>query len=329
MKTTINLEDKINAELNKTLDIVLARVANLYNVPFEEIKSAKPKEIVIDSMGESNGYNGETNQFYVSDITFLGRIDFWSEELAHFVRNYCVNDSSTDVQEFFGGLARLEVGKAEDITLADEDVMLEDLKATNKILMAAMIKYSTFIARPLDKKPGQSILNDITEEERVLKTIRMSYSDIPITKENCGPAYDLINISKLAEPRKRNLKEMLVKANGLGKAIEEAEEFRNEIEDMHETIAVKDLCAEADIEMCDTQELVAKNHINSVHAHKIGYSLAEKLYDSKGYVSLLETYPALIQLPDKTVRKLVSQYASKPNGGLLQRIKARLGGAKQ
>ncbi|MCX6774556.1 MAG: hypothetical protein NTY99_00500 [DPANN group archaeon] len=331
MKTTIALEDKVNEGLNKTIDIVLARVANLYNVPFEELQSVKPKEIIIDSQGESSGYNGKTNQFYLrkEDIDFLKRIDFWSEELAHFVRNYCVKESSTDVQEFFGGLARLAVGKAEDIALSDEDVALEELKATNKMLMAVLTKYSTALGRAFDKKPGQTLLQDITEEERVLKTIKQSYFDALITKKNCNSAYDLINKSKLADPRKRELRELLVKPDGLNKAIAEAEDFRSGIENMHDFIEAKDLCAEIDMDKCDVDELTARQHIYNVHAHQIGYDLAKKLYNSKGYVGLLETYPALIQLPDKTVRKLANQYASKPNGSLLQKIKAKIGSAKQ
>jgi hypothetical protein len=118
---TLGIEPKSIAY--STLD----KVANLYFVKKEEYESKKPTEITYDNIEYDGGYHWTMNRFFIKATNGdMNNDAFWAEETAHFLRRLFVPNSEGDVQEFFGGLARLVFGEEARISMSDEDVIPEE-----------------------------------------------------------------------------------------------------------------------------------------------------------------------------------------------------------
>lgn len=311
MKKVLSFPIDSKASMYKVLD----EVAELFGVSSEDFIDKRPAEVVLNLNIVNNGYNFLTNQIVVSNPELLKRKGFLAEEFTHFLRSIYESESLEDVQEFFGGLARLVIGKEHFIAMPGAEVTAEGMTKIEKE-MATASEYSTEISRVVqgNNKAPINLLNDFEAEAKaklgVLRLVQGWYST-EFDGKNLEPAYGIINASPIPERQKKELREKLQEPDGLSKAIMEVED------DLEKTLVMADhLNAKEDVwsimdAVNNHAKAAADVSLYKTQAHVKGYEWAQNIRDSGRYRNILKDHPDLIKLPDKKVRKIIKKYLKK------------------
>src|SRR3989344_1409065 len=326
MKT---LEDKISELKDAIGQTVLPKVAALFKIPSKDCATAWSKlKIEISNSRNVGGYDCGENRILMSG-NYLGRVDIWSEELAHFLRHQYQPNSSEEVHEFFGGLARLVVGGASSIALSESYVLKAEVEAKLDKTVADINQVAAvleFANQSGAEKATRLFYKELEDELSTLRKIQSWYNSTDLSGQDLRPADNLINMSPLPQASKWELKKKIRETGGLSEALEATEKIVENAENMGLSMEFKMSTYELASEKSCLQRLLADASVEKTKSHQVGYDWAQKLRDSGAYQNLLPDSPDLISLPDAEVRKKVKEYCLSTDGSPQRKFLARLSG---